>query len=202
MTRSLSLFLMLLAGTAAHAQFRAIRETNFKKVYVDSTLWVNYLQSASTHYAMVVYDSIDKQFKSVPPSAGGGGTGTNQPITWTGTGDVSGTATGTTSLTPSLSLSSIITAGTIGSSTQIPIITYDAKGRITSVSSTGISGANGGTVSSVGVSSPDLTVSGSPVTGSGTISLTLPDINANIGTFNTLTVNAKGQVTAASNTSY
>jgi hypothetical protein len=203
MTRSLycALFL-LLAGTAAHAQFRAIRETNFKKVYVDSTLWVNYLQSASTHYAMVVYDSIDKQIKSVPPSAGGGGTGTNQPITWTGSGDVSGTATGTTSLTPSLSLSSIITAGTIGGSTQIPIITYDAKGRITSVSSTGISGANGGTVTSVGVSSPDLTVSGSPVTGSGTISLTLPDINPNLGTFNTLIVNAKGQVTGASNTPY
>lgn len=205
MTRSLycSLFL-LLAGTAAHAQFRAIRETNFKKVYVDSTLWVNYLQSAGSHYAMVVYDSIDKQFKSVPPSAGGGGTGTNQPITWTGTGDVSGTATGTTSLTPSLSLSSIITAGTIGGSTQIPIITYDAKGRIISTSSTGISGANGGTVTSVGLSSSDITVGGSasPITGSGAWTLTLPNINANTGTFNNLTVNAKGQVTAASNTSY
>jgi hypothetical protein len=74
MTRSLycALFL-LLAGTAAHAQFRAIRETNFKKVYVDSTLWVNYLQNASTHYAMVAYDSTDKKFKSVSPSLFAGG---------------------------------------------------------------------------------------------------------------------------------
>lgn len=42
------------------------------------------------------------------------------------------------------------------------------------------------------------------VTGSGTtaITLTLANVNANVGTFNNVTVNAKGLVTAASNVSY
>jgi len=60
-----------------------------------------------------------------------------------------------------------------------------------------------GTVTSVGLTSTDITVGGtSPITSSGTFTLTLPNINANIGTFNNLTVNAKGQVTAASNVAY
>lgn len=49
----------------------------------------------------------------------------------------------------------------------------------------------------------NITVSGD-ISGSGTtaITLTLPTVNANVGTFNNVTVNAKGQVTAASNVSY
>jgi hypothetical protein len=35
-----------------------------------------------------------------------------------------------------------------------------------------------------------------------TITLTLPTVNANVGTFQGLTINAKGQVTAATNQSY
>jgi hypothetical protein len=48
-----------------------------------------------------------------------------------------------------------------------------------------------------------ITLSGD-VTGSGTtaISATLPNVNANVGTFQGITVNAKGQVTAAANQSY
>lgn len=61
----------------------------------------------------------------------------------------------------------------------------------------------GGTVTSVGLSSSDITVGGaSPITSSGAWTLTLPNVNANVGTFNNLTVNAKGQVTAASNIPY
>lgn len=60
-----------------------------------------------------------------------------------------------------------------------------------------------GTVTSVGLTSSDITVGGtSPITTSGTFTLTLPNINANVGTFNNVTVNAKGQVTAASNVTY
>lgn len=42
------------------------------------------------------------------------------------------------------------------------------------------------------------------ISGSGktSITLTLPVVNANVGTFNNVTVNAKGQVTAASNVAY
>lgn len=64
-------------------------------------------------------------------------------------------------------------------------------------------GGGSGTVTSVGLTSTDITVGGtSPITTSGTYTLTLPNINPNVGTFNNITVNAKGQVTAASNTGY
>lgn len=72
-------------------------------------------------------------------------------------------------------------------------------------SSTGVLSAtgSGGTVTSVGLTSSDITVGGtSPITSNGTYTLTLPNINSNVGTFNNLTVNAKGQVTAGSNVAY
>ena len=56
---------------------------------------------------------------------------------------------------------------------------------------------------SIGLSSSDLVISGNPVTSSGgTISLSLNNVNGNIGTFNSVTVNSKGLVTSASNTNY
>lgn len=53
----------------------------------------------------------------------------------------------------------------------------------------------GGTVTSVGVTSSDLTVTGSPVTGSGNIALALPNVGT-AGTYSTVTTDAKGRVTA------
>ena len=61
--------------------------------------------------------------------------------------------------------------------------------------------AGSGTVTSVGLTSTDITIGGgSPITASGTFTLTLPVINSNVGSFNNanITVNAKGQVTAVS----
>lgn len=58
-------------------------------------------------------------------------------------------------------------------------------------------------VTSIGLTSSDITVGGSsPITNIGTFTLTLPNINSNIGTFNNVTINAKGQATAASNVAY
>ncbi|HUC88028.1 MAG TPA: hypothetical protein VMR95_02680 [Candidatus Binatia bacterium] len=57
-------------------------------------------------------------------------------------GDLAGTPT-------SPALASIITAGSVGSSTAIPVLTYDAKGRITAVSTATASG--GGSVSSFSI---------------------------------------------------
>lgn len=61
-----------------------------------------------------------------------------------------------------------------------------------------------GSVTRLGLSSPDITITGAPATvrDSGNWLLTLPNINSNTGSYNNLTVNAKGQVTSASNTSY
>lgn len=64
----------------------------------------------------------------------------------------------------------------------------------------------GGSVTSVGLTSSDITVGGtaSPITTSGTFTLTLATVNGNVGSFGsstsipTFTVNAKGLITAAS----
>lgn len=61
--------------------------------------------------------------------------------------------------------------------------------------------SGGGGVTSVAVTSSDITIGGSPITASGTITLTLPDIVA-AGLYNNLTVNEKGQVTAGSFVNY
>lgn len=52
-------------------------------------------------------------------------------------GDLTGTAS-------SPALASVITAGSVGSSSAIPVLTYDAKGRITGVSTATPSGGGGG----------------------------------------------------------
>lgn len=87
-----------------------------------------------------------------------------------------------------------VSAGTYGSSTQIPVITVDAKGRVTTATTATIN--------------TSFSISGD-VTGTidgGTDTLTLATVNSNVGSFGTassvptVTVNGKGLVTAATNT--
>jgi hypothetical protein len=103
------------------------------------------------------------------------------------------TGTGTTSTTTTLTLATVNSnVGSFGSSTDVPVITVNAKGLVTAVSTTSISSA----ISLIG----DAT--GSGTTGSD-ITLTLATVNSNVGTFGTsskvsqVTVNEKGLVTAA-----
>jgi len=94
--------------------------------------------------------------------------------------------------------------GTYGSNALIPQITVDALGRITSVTNVGISGAAGGTVTSVGVASTTLAVTNSPVTSNGQIGVNLQASGVTAGTYGSaasvpvVTVNANGVVTGAS----
>jgi len=74
-------------------------------------------------------------------------------------------------------------------------LTIDGAGVLSST-------AGGGSVTSVAFSSSDLSVSGSPITGAGTITANLTATGVSAGTYNTLTVDVKGRVTSASNTSY
>jgi hypothetical protein len=94
---------------------------------------------------------------------------------------VSGTTgriTSTGGTTPVIDLASgVITAGTTGSITAIPVITVDTYGRVTSITTA----ANPqGTVTSVGLSLPSImAVTNSPVTSSGTLTGTLTTQSAN-----------------------
>lgn len=94
--------------------------------------------------------------------------------------------------------------GTYGSNALIPQITVDALGRITSVTNVGISGAAGGTVTSVGVASTTLAVTNSPITSNGQIGVNLQASGVTAGTYGgaasvpVVAVNANGVVTGAS----
>ena len=82
---------------------------------------------------------------------------------------------GSINVSSALTLASVNSnTGSFGSSTSVPQITVDAKGRITGVTTAAITASGLGAVTSVGVSVPSfLSVAGSPITSSGTIEISL-----------------------------
>ena len=88
-----------------------------------------------------------------------------------------------TSTVPTINLTSgIVTAGTTGSSTLIPVITVDTYGRVTNVTT---ASNPQGTVTSVAQSFTGglISVSGSPITSSGTLALTVAGTSGGIPYF-------------------
>jgi len=99
-----------------------------------------------------------------------------------------------------------VTTGVYGSNSSIPQITIGSDGRITSAVnlSVGTPGSGIGTVTSVGLASSTLTVTASPITSSGFLSVNLAASGVIAGTYGSsvnipvFTVNSFGQVTNAS----
>jgi len=84
-------------------------------------------------------------------------------------------------------------------------LTTTGNGAATYNSSTGVLNVPvdaGGTVTSVGVSSSDFSISGSPVTSSGNITANLNTSGVSAGTYKSVTVSTKGIVTGGSNITY
>jgi hypothetical protein len=108
---------------------------------------------------------------------------TGGPITSSGTFNISLSNTG-------------VTAG----SYNLATVVVDAKGRISGIANGTASGS--GTVTSVSATGANgITVSGSPITSSGTLQIDVADTGVTPGTYtiSTIVVDAKGRVTGASN---
>jgi len=123
---------------------------------------------------------------------------TNQVLQWSGTQWAPATAAagGVTSVTAGAGLSggTITTTGTISLTSPVAI----------ALGGTGATTAPAALANLGGISgNQTITLSGD-ISGSGTTSIatTLPIVNANVGTFQGITVNAKGLVTAATNQNY
>lgn len=138
-------------------------------------------------------------------TGGGGGSGTVTSVTC-GSGLTGGTFTtagtcalGTITLTGDITGSGATTiattlatvnsnVGTFGDSTHVGQFTVDAKGRITAAANIAVAGGAGGTVTSVAATVPSfLSISGSPITGAGTLAISLsgtalPVANGGTGT--------------------
>lgn len=97
-----------------------------------------------------------------------------------------------------------VSAGNYGSGALVPQITIDSKGRVTSAANVPISSQAGGTVTSVGVTSSTLAISGSPIISAGSIGIELSNTGVVAGTVGSsaqipvITTNAQGRITALS----
>ena len=98
-------------------------------------------------------------------------------------------------------LTNVGTAGTYGDATNVPQFTVDSQGRITGVTLVPIT-AGVGTVTSVGLSGSEFTFTGSPITTSGTIGISLAASGVSAGNYGSstqvpvITVNNKGIITS------
>jgi hypothetical protein len=128
-------------------------------------------------YFTMVYTGTTRGWQILPRYAT-----SNTPVGPAG-GDLTGTYPNPTLIT------SGVTSGTYGSSTAIPVVTVDTKGRVTNLSTQAVSIPSG----SISVTGSDLTLSGN--TGSAITNATLANSGVVAGTYTKVTVDAKGRAT-------
>lgn len=149
-------YLQLSSATATYLQVSSATATYLQKssatatYLTQSSATVTYLQTSSatatylqatslTATQPVLYNSSTKVFSATLISATTGLMGTLQAAQEPAhTGDITNSA-GSLATT----LASVVTANQFGSATVSPVITFDAKGRITAVSSATIAGSSG-----------------------------------------------------------
>jgi hypothetical protein len=148
----------------------------------------------------VITTTAKGRVSSITTVAGASGTVTSTSIT--NTGRIVGTvSTATTTPAIALDLATFGTAGTFGTSTQIPVITTDTYGRVSSI--TTIAGASaGGTVTNVSITNNgNITGTVSTATTTPTLAIDLANTAVTPGTYGSsslipvVTVDAKGRVT-------
>lgn len=160
----------------------------------------------STHVPQIIVGADGRVTSASNVAISSGGTGTVTSVGVSGTSPISasgGPITSSGTITVSHDTSGV-TPGSYGDSTHVAQITVNSTGHVTGVSSVAIASGGSGTVTSVGVSSTDLSVSGSPVTSSGTITLDLTTTGVSAGSYGssttvpTITVDSKGRLTSVS----
>jgi hypothetical protein len=134
-------------------------------------------------YSTVTVDAKGRVIHGVASSGGVTSVALSSPASTLNIGGSPITSTGTFTV----DLPSVVIAGTYTS------VQVDIYGRVVA----GAAGGTGGTVTNVGAHSTTLTITGSPVTVSGTFDIELSTIGT-AGTYNTVTVDAYGRVTAGS----
>lgn len=133
--------------------------------------------------------------------------GTVTSVAATGSSDIAVSGSPITSsgtLTFALNDTTVV-AGTYGTTTNVPQITVDAKGRITTISNVAIT-QNPGTVTSIDATGTNgINVTGGPITSSGSLTITLADTAVTTGTYGSdttvpqFTVDSTGRITGVTN---
>lgn len=155
--------------------------------------------SQKTNGEVLVYNSSTGVWDNVAQSTltAGNATKWTTPRNLSLTGDATATLSsvdGSAAVSAALTLATVNSnVGSFGSTTVIPVITVNAKGLVTAVSTANISG-------SISITGGDLTLSGN--TGTAITNATLATVNSNVGSYGSvttvplITVNAKGLVTS------